>query len=114
MKRSLVAAVFAAAALAQAAAAAGTTVEVSGLTPTLGGDKVKKQVVVKFDDINPADKAGAQALFNRINLVATALCQSNTGGKGEMLADKVEKCRSEAVKQAAKDIGAAELIAIAK
>lgn len=113
MKRSLVAVVFAAAALVQAAAAA-TSVEVSGLTPTLGGDKVKKQVVVKFDDLNPADKQGAQALFGRLNLVATALCSSNPGGKGEMLAEKVEKCRSEAVTQAAKDIGSSELTAIAK
>lgn len=114
MKRTLVAVVFGAAALVQAAAAAGTTVEVSGLTPTLGGDKLKKQVVVKFDDLNPADKQGAQALFNRINLVAAALCSSNPGGKGEMLAEKVEKCRSEAVVQAAKDIGSAELLALSK
>jgi hypothetical protein len=114
MRTSFVAVVFAAAALVQAAAAAGTSVEVSGLTPTLGGDKLKKQVVVKFDDLNPADKQGAQALYSRINLVATALCQSNPGGKGEMLADKVEKCRAESVHQAAKDIGAAELIALTK
>ena len=114
MKRSLVAVVFAAAALVQAASAAGTSVEVSGLTPSLGGDKLKKVVVVKFDDLNPADKQGAQALLNRLNLVATALCSSNPGGKGSMLADKVEKCRSEAIVQAAKDVGAAELIAIAK
>jgi len=86
----------------------------SGLTPTLGGDKVKKMVQVKFDDLDPTDKQGAQALFNRLNLVAIALCSSNTGGKGSLLADKVEKCRAETVVQAAKDIGSAELIAIAK
>jgi UrcA family protein len=113
MKHSIVAVVLGAAALFQAAQAA-TSVEVSGLTPTLGGDKTKKEVVVKFDDLNPTDKQGAQALFNRINLVATALCSSNPGGKGEMLAPKVEKCRTDAVVQAAKDIGAPELLAIAK
>lgn len=114
MSRSLVAVLFATVALAQVASAAPSSVEVSGLTPTLGGDKVKKVVVVKFDDINPSDKQGAQALLSRINLVASALCSSNPGGKGSLLADKVEKCRSETVIQAAKDIGAPELTAIAK
>ncbi|GAA0544815.1 UrcA family protein [Rhizomicrobium palustre] len=114
MHRSMIAAGLALAALAGTAFAAGTSVEVSGLTPTLGGDKVKKLVVVKYDDLNPNDKQGAQALFTRLNLVATALCSSNPGGKGSLLAEKVEKCRSETVVQAAKDIGAAELIAISK
>lgn len=114
MKRSLGVALLAAAALAQAAFAASTSVEVSGLTPTLGGDKVKKQVLVKFDDLNPSDSTGAQALLSRLNLVALALCQSNPGGKGSMIAEKVEKCRADAVKQAVKDIDVDTLSAIAK
>jgi len=114
MKRILVVALFAAAALIPAAQAAVTSVEVNGMTPTLNGEKVTKRVVVKFDDINPADKQGAQALFTRLNLVATALCSSNPGGKGSMLTDKVEKCRTDAMVQAGKDIGAPEFSAIAK
>ncbi len=114
MRRTLVAVLFAAAAFVPAAQAATTTVEVNGLTPTLSGEKVKKRVIVKFDDLNPADKQGAQALFNRLNLVATNLCASNPGGKGSLLTDKVEKCRAEAIIQAAKDIDAPELTAIAK
>ena len=90
MKRTFFACVVAASIMLPAAAAAVTTVEINGLAPTLSGEKVKKRVIVKFDDINPADKAGAQALFTRLNLVATALCQSNPGGKGPMLTDKVE------------------------
>jgi len=113
MKRILCAVVVVAAAMIPAAAAT-TSVEVSGLVPTAGIDKTKKVVIVKFDDLNPADKQGAQALYTRLNLVATALCSSNPGGKGSMLADKVEKCRGEAIHQAAKDIDAAELTAIAK
>ncbi|MDR3528909.1 MAG: UrcA family protein [Rhizomicrobium sp.] len=114
MKRTLVAALLVAAALVPAAQAATTTVEVNGLTPTLSGEKVKKRVIVKFDDINPADKQGAQALLTRLNLVATNLCASNPGGKGSMLTDKVEKCRADAINQAAKDIDVPEFTAIAK
>ncbi len=111
MKRALAVICFLAA--GQAALADGRSVIVSGNTPTLGGDIVQKKVVVKYDDLNPADKEGATALFNRINLVAGALCSSNSGGKSALLTDKVEKCRKTALDQVVKDVGTAEFSAAA-
>lgn len=108
-RTSLVCALFAAAFIPASAA----SVEVNAMTPTLSSDTVMKRVVVKFDDLNPADSQGATALLDRINRAAAIICASNPGGTGPMLTDKVEKCRVKAVKQAVRDIGSAELAAAA-
>lgn len=90
------------------------SVQVSGMTPTLSGDRVIKRVVVKFDDLNPADASGAATLYDRINNAATFLCTSNPGGHNLLISDKVEKCRAQAVKEAVKDVGTAELAAVSR
>jgi len=94
-----------------ASAAAAASVEVSGLTPTLGGAVVEKRVNVKFDDLNPNDAQGAAALFQRLTQVASKLCASNSNA--ELLADRIEKCRAKAVRQAVKDIDTPALSAAA-
>jgi UrcA family protein len=99
-------------ALLVAPALAGS-VAVTGMTPTLGDGQVLKRIVVNFDDLNPADSQGASALYTRLNAVALKLCSSNQGGTGALLADKVEKCRVKAVKQAVKEIGTDQLAAAA-
>lgn len=114
MKRALAVITIIAAVTGQAALAEGRAVTVSGITPTLGGDIVLKKVVVKFDDLDPSSKQGAEALFSRVNLVAGALCASNPSGKSAMLVDKVEKCRKTALDQVVKDVGTAEFAAAAK
>jgi UrcA family protein len=85
----------------------------SGMTPTLGGAVVQKKVIVKFDDLNPADNQGAAVLFARLNTVAGKLCASSLSGAGEMLADKVGQCQAKALKQAIKDVDTPALDAAA-
>ena len=109
LSKTLIASAAFAAMLVPAFAAA---VTIGAMTPTLGGDRVIKRVVVKFDDINPADATGAATLYDRINNAATFLCTSNPGGHNLLISDKVERCRAQAVKQAVKDVGSAELVAI--
>lgn len=111
MKRVL--AIITVLAVSQIAFAQDRAVTVGGITPTLSGDSVLKKVVVKYDDLNPAEKSGAVALFNRINLVAGALCSSNPGGKSALLTEKVEVCRKKALDQVVKDVGTAEFSAAA-
>ncbi len=98
--------------LALIAPAFAASVTLQGMTPTLGGDRVIKRSVVKYDDLDPAKDAAA--LYERINRAAGALCSSNTGGTGPLLADRVEKCRIQTVKQAVHDVGSAPLLAIAE
>lgn len=98
--------------LLMAPALAGS-VAVTGLVPTLGDDQILKRVMVKFDDLNPADSHGAATLYERLNAAALKLCTSNPGGTGPLLATKVDKCRVKALKQAVKDVGTDELAAAA-
>lgn len=100
--RTIVASAMFAAMLVPAGAA---SVVISGLTPTRGGDTLIKRSVVKYDDLNPADAQGAAQLYQRIVASASELCASNPGATMSLLADKVEKCRVKAVKQAVRDVG---------
>jgi hypothetical protein len=107
LRTVLVCAVFAASAVAASAA----SVEVSGMAPTLNGSIVKKAAIVRFENDEPS-RAPA-VLYDRINRAAIAVCSSNHGGQGAMLRDQVEKCRSVAVRQALREIGSPELVAVA-
>jgi len=111
-KSLIVSAAFAA--LLVPAVAASAAVEVMAFTPTLGGGTVTKLTVVKYDDLNPADAAGAAALFERINAAASRLCTSNLGGNNALISDEVEKCRIKAVKRAVKDVDSDALAAAVK
>lgn len=86
---------------------------VRGFAPTLGGETVQRQVGIKMADLNPADKAGAATLYARIAHAADVVCSGGVGGKSALLATKVERCRTEAIARAVKDIDTAELKAVA-
>jgi UrcA family protein len=108
MSRIFFASVALAALVAPAFAA---SVTIQGMTPTLGGDRVTKRTVLKYDDLDPAKDAAA--LYDRINRVAAALCASNPGGSGPLLSDKVESCRVQTVRQAVRDVGSEPLETVA-
>ena len=108
MSKTFVAAAAFVALLVPASAA---SVDVTAMSPTLGGGTILKRAVVKYDDLNPAEAQGAAALYARIDHVAAAICTSNPGGGNGLLADKVEACRVKAVKQAVKDVGSDALAA---
>lgn len=86
---------------------------VHGFAPTLGGETVQRQVGLKVTSINPADKAGAAELFARIKRAADVVCAGGIGGKSDLLAAKVEKCRQETIALAVREVGSAELTAAA-
>jgi UrcA family protein len=100
--------------LASAAYAAGTSVTVSGLAPTMNGEQIKKQTVVKYADLNPADKAGAAALLARIQAASLAVCTDARTRSSLLVADKVAACRAKAVAQAVKDVDTPEIAAAAE
>ena len=94
------------------APALAASVTIDGMTPTLGGDLILKRVVVNYS-LNPADAKDAAVLYAQIDTAAQHLCASNPGGAGGLLADKVEKCRVQAVKAAVKAIDSPALAAAA-
>ncbi len=96
-----------------AATAADTSIAVSGMAPTLGGDTMQKRTVVQYGDLNPNDKQGAVALLDRLTKAADAVCTTERTRNSLLVAKKIEKCRTQAVAQAVEDIGAPELAAAA-
>lgn len=110
--RNAIAAVVVLALTSFAANAADTSVRVSGLAPTLGGDTVQRRIVVPFGDLNPNDKQGAATLFDRITKSADAVCTTNQTRNSSLLAERIQRCRTMAIAQAVKDVGSAELTAL--
>lgn len=106
---------FAAAAVSVAAFAFAANAQdlllVRGFAPTMGGEVVQRQVGIKMTDVNPADKDGAATLYARIARAADVVCQNGSGST--LMASKVTRCRKESIAMAVKDVGAAELAAVA-
>lgn len=95
-------------------AATAASVDVSGMAPTLSGDTLQMRTVVQYGDLNPNDKQGAVALLDRITKAADAVCTSDRTRNSLLVAPKIKKCRTQAVAQAVKDVGAPELTAAAQ
>jgi UrcA family protein len=107
--RNAFAAVAVLALTAFAATAAGTSVDVSGMAPTLSGDAMQRRTVVQYGDLNAGDKQGAATLLDRINKAADAVCTSDRTRNSLLVAPKIKKCRAQAVAQAVKDVDTPEL-----
>jgi UrcA family protein len=104
---------FAAAFAALSIPALAASLTMDAIAPTLGGDTVVKRMVIKIDDLNPADAKDAAVLYERLDKAATTLCSSNPGGNSALIADAVAACRKKALKRIVGQVDTPALDAVA-
>ncbi len=93
-----------------AAAAEPSTVQVQGVAPTPSGSYQTLGQIVRFNDLDPTNASGASKLLERINAAAGQVCSGMVGSNtSRNLAERVERCRKDAVRKAVAKVGSPAL-----